>query len=61
MSRLSIIQSNHHSGRHNVCPNFQSLLRKKSALSMNKQRVREPEAKRGSTLTITNHPDRVTK
>ena len=61
MSRLSIIQSNHFSGRHNVCPNFQTLLRKKRLSSTNKQRVREPEAKRGATLPITNHPDRVAK
>lgn len=56
MSRLAIIKSDYRSGRHNVCPNFQALLRKKSASSTNKQRVPEPVAKRGATLRI-NDPD----
>lgn len=61
MSRLTIIQSDYRSGRHNAYPESSTLSRKKSSLPTIKPRVPEPEAKRGATLTITNHPDRVTK
>ena len=56
MSRLSIIQSDYQSGRHNTGPKSSALSRKKSALLTIKPRVPEPVTKRGSTLRI-NYPE----